>query len=78
MRKLVDGFLIGFGSAMSIITFTAWELLWRVLDSGYLVVAEADVITAAQKATYVGVILGVLLVAAGLCVEWLGRKKVGW
>lgn len=54
----------------------AWQLLWRDLDSGYLVVAEAKVIEAAQIATNVGTIFGVLLVIAGLGLELLGKKKL--
>jgi len=76
MRKVINGFLIGFGSALSIILFTAWQLLWRVLDSGYLIVAEAKVIEAAQIATNVGTIFGILLVIAGLGFELLGKKKL--
>ena len=75
MRKLIDNFLIGFGSALSIILFTSWQLLWRVLDSGYLIVAEAKVIKAAQIATNVGTVLGILFVAAGLGMELLERKS---
>lgn len=75
MRKLINGFLIGFGSALLIILFVAWQLLWRVLDSGYLIVAEADVIEAAQIATNVGTIFGILLVIAGLGLELLGKKN---
>ena len=67
---------MGFGSALSIILFAAWQLLWLVLDSGYLIVAEADVIEAAQIATNVGIIFGILLVIVGLGLELLGKKKL--
>jgi len=67
---------MGFGSALSIILFAAWQLLWAVIDSGYLIVAEADVIEAAQIATNVGTIFGILLVIAGLGLELLGKKKL--
>jgi len=75
MRKLIDGFLIGFGSALSIILLASWILLLRVLESGYLTVAEADIIEAAQIATIIGTLLGVLLVTAGLSLELAGRKR---
>jgi len=57
--------------------FTSWQLLWRVLDSKYLIVAEAKVIEAAQIATNIGAVLGILLIAVGLGIELLGRKKIG-
>lgn len=76
MRKLINGFLIGFGLALSIILFAAWQLLWRVLESEYLIVAEAKVIEAAQIVTNVGTVFGVLLVVAGLGLELLGKKKL--
>jgi len=76
MRKLINGFLIGFGSALSITLFAAWQLLWRVLDSEYLIVAEAKVIEVAQIATNVGTIFGILLVIAGIGLELLGKKKL--
>jgi hypothetical protein len=75
MRKLINGFLIGFGSALSIILFASWILLLRVLESGYLIVAEAKVIEAAQIATNAGTIFGILLVIAGLGLELLGKKR---
>ncbi len=77
MKKLISGVLIGFGSALSIILPTSWHLLMLVLDSEYLIVAEARVIEAAQIAASVGTILGILLVAAGLSMELLGRKIIG-
>lgn len=75
MRKLINGVLIGFGSALSIICFASWLLFLRVLDSGYLIVVEADVMEAAQIAANVGAILGILLVVAGLGMELFRRKK---
>ena len=48
MRKLMNGVLIGFGSALSIVVSTAWVLLSLVLELRYLVVAEAKVIGAAS------------------------------
>ena len=69
MRKLINGVLIGFGSALSIVVSTAWVLLSLVLKSEYLIVAEAKVIEAAQIATVVGSILGMVLVVAGLGLE---------
>ncbi|MDH5690342.1 MAG: hypothetical protein OEY81_02790 [Candidatus Bathyarchaeota archaeon] len=73
MRRLIVGFLTGFGAALSIILFTGWNFLLAVLDSGYVTVAEADVIEAAQLATTVGAMLGILLIAAGVGVELLAR-----
>ena len=72
MRKLMNGVLIGFGSALSTVVFSAWCLLWMVLDSGYFIVTEAKVIKAAYIATNVGVFLGILLVAIGLGIELFG------
>ncbi len=75
MRKLLNGVLIGFGSALALIVSTAWCLLWMVLDSGYFVVTEAKVITAAYLATNAGVVLGILLLAIGLGIELFARKR---
>ena len=75
MRKLINGFLIGFGSALSIILLASWILLLRALESGYLTVAETDIIEAAQIATIIGTFLGVLLVTTGLSLESAGRKR---
>ena len=75
MRRLVNGILIGFGSALSIVIFASWHLLLLCLDSGYLIVGEADVMKAAQIATNVGAILGILLVVAGLGIELLWKKR---
>jgi len=77
MRKLMNGVLIGFGSALSIVLPTSWHLLMLVLDSEYLIVAEAKVIEAAQIATSVGTILGIILVVAGSSLELLRRKIIG-
>ena len=74
MRKLINGVLIGFGSALSIVVSTAWVLLSLVLKSEYLIVAEAKVIEAAQIATVVGSILGMVLVVAGLGLELHARS----
>ena len=74
MRKLINGVLIGFGSALSIVVSTAWVLLSLVLESEYLIVAEAKVIGAAQIATVVGSILGMVLVVAGLGLELHARS----
>ncbi len=76
MMKLIDGFLIGFGSALSIIVSAASVFLSRVLESGYLIVEEAKVIKAAQIATNAGILLGLLLVAAGLGIELSRRCKM--
>lgn len=75
MRRLLDGILIGFGFALSILLFASWHLLLRCLDSRYLIVGEAKVMEATHIATGVGTLLGVLLVAVGLVVELLGRRK---
>ena len=40
MRKLMNGVLIGFGSALSIVVSAAWVLLSLVLESEYLIVAR--------------------------------------
>lgn len=75
MRKVLNGVLIGFGSALSVIVFASWHLLLRCLESRYLIVGEAKVIQAAQIATNVGTVVGVLLVVAGLGMELLGRMR---
>ena len=64
---------MGFGAALSIILFTGWNFLLAVLDSGYVIVAEADVIELAQLTTAVGAMVGILLIAAGVGVELLAR-----
>ena len=74
MRKLMNGVLIGFGSALSMVVSAAWVLLSLVLESEYLIVAEAKVIEAAQTATIVGSILGMVLVIAGLGLELYTRS----
>ena len=74
MRKLTNGVLIGFGSALSIVVSTTWVLLSLVLESEYLIVAEAKVIEAAQTATIVGSILGIVLIVAGLGLELHARS----
>jgi len=74
MRKLINGVLIGFGSALSIVVSAAWVLLSLVLESEYLIVAEAKVIGAAQIAIVVGAIVGIVLVVAGLGVELHARS----
>jgi hypothetical protein len=74
MRKLMNGVIIGFGSALSIAVSAAWVLLSLVLESEYLVVAEAKVIEAAQTATVVGSILGIVLVVARLGLELHARS----
>ena len=76
MRKLIEGFLVGFGSALSIILSASWVLLLRVLESGYLIVAEADVIEVAQVATTSGTVVGIVLVVFGLGLELLRREKL--
>ena len=48
MRKLMNGVLIGFGSALSIVVSAAWVLLSLVFESRYLVVAGAKVIGVAS------------------------------
>lgn len=74
MRKLMNGVIIGFGSALSTVVSAAWVLLSLVLESKYLVVEEAKVIGAAQIATVVGSILGIVLVVAGLGLELRANK----
>jgi len=75
MRELINGILVGFGSALFIVIFASWYLLSLCLDSGYLIVGEAKVMEAAQMATNVGTILGILLVIAGLGMELFRRKR---
>jgi hypothetical protein len=75
MKRLFNGVLVGFGSALSIIVFVSWHFLSLCLDSGYLIVGEAKLMEAIQITTNVGVVLGILLVVAGLGMELLGRKK---
>lgn len=75
MRRLISGILIGFGSAMSLIVYASWILLGWVLESKYLIVFEAKVISAAETATNLGTILGILLVVAGLGMELLARIR---
>ncbi|MDH5779271.1 MAG: hypothetical protein OEZ29_01600 [Candidatus Bathyarchaeota archaeon] len=74
MRKLMNGVLIGFGSALSVVVSAAWVLLSLVLESRYLIVAEAKVVEAAQIATVVGAILGIVLIGAGLGLELHARS----
>ena len=69
MRRLASGVLIGFGSAVSLVVYAAWDLLQNVLESEYLIVHEAKVISAAETASHVGIVLGILLVFAGLNME---------
>ncbi|MCW4019874.1 MAG: hypothetical protein NWF14_01405 [Candidatus Bathyarchaeota archaeon] len=69
MRRLISGILIGFGTAMSLIVYATWDLLARVLESKYLIVHEAKVISAAETATQIGTIVGMLLVFTGLSIE---------
>lgn len=73
MRKFVSGVLVGFGSALSVAIYTAWDLLLACLDSEYLIVGEAKVIRAAEIATHIGTALGILLIIAGLSVALFGR-----
>jgi hypothetical protein len=75
VRRLLGGVLIGSGSALSVVVFVSWQLLMWCLESGYLIVGEAKVVEAAQVATVVGAVLGVLLVVAGLGLELFGRKR---
>jgi len=74
MRKLINGVLIGFGSALSIVVSAAWVLLSLVLESRYLIVSEAKVVGAAQIAAIVGSILGIVLIVAGLGLELRARS----
>lgn len=69
MRRLISGILIGFGTATSLIIYMAWDLLGRVLESKYLIIDEAKVISAAETATHIGTILGMLLIFTGLSIE---------
>jgi len=69
MRRLASGVLIGFGSATSLVVYTAWDLLQNVLQSRYLIVHEAKVISAAETASHVGIVLGILLVFTGVSME---------
>lgn len=69
MRRLASGVLIGFGSALSLVVYAAWDLLQNVLESEYLIVHEAKVISAAQTASHVGIVLGILLVFTGVSIE---------
>jgi hypothetical protein len=50
MRRLISGILIGFGTATSLTVYAAWNLLGQVLESKYLVINEAKVISAAETA----------------------------
>jgi hypothetical protein len=73
MSKLIKGILIGFGLALSIVAFAAWTLLLMFVESGYLIVGEAKVMEGAQTATVAGVVLGVLLVVAGVGLRQCGK-----
>ena len=69
MRGLASGVLIGFGSAVSLVVYAALDLLQNILESEYLILHEAKVISAAETASHVGIVLGILLVFAGLNME---------
>ena len=69
MRRLASGILIGFGSAMSLVVYVVWDLLGRVLESEYLIVQEAKVVSAAETAAHTGTLLGMLLVFTGVSIE---------
>ena len=70
----MSGVFIGFGSALSILAFTAWTLLQASVDSRYLVVREAKVMIWGQFAANLGIVLGILLIVSAFGIELLVRK----
>ena len=72
MRRLASGVLIGFGSAVSLVVCAAWDLLQNVLESEYLILHEARVISGAETASHGGIVLGILLVFTGVSMELFG------
>jgi len=75
MGKLLNGVLIGFGSALSTVTFASWHVLLLAVSSRFLIIGEADFMQAVEYATYLMTILGILCAITGLGIELYQRLK---
>lgn len=75
MGKLLNGTLIGFGSALSIITFASWHILLLFVSQRFLMVDEADFMEAVEITTNLMTILGILLTITGINMELYQRRK---
>jgi len=75
MGKLLNGVLVGFGFALSIVVFASWHFLVFSISQGFLVVGEADFMQAVEVAANLMTAVGVLLTVAGIGVELYQRHK---
>jgi len=82
MGKLLNGILIGFGSALSIITFASWHILLLSVSQRFLIIGEADFMQAVEITANLTTIMGILCVITGLSMElhqrWKQRSKADY
>jgi len=80
MGRMVNGVLVGFGSALSVFAFASWQVLVFSVSQGFLIVGEADFVRAVEVAANFMIAIGILLIVIGISMElyqrWKRRKVV--